>query len=138
MTEEVRTVLGFDYGLRRIGVAVGQTITSTARPLPGLAARDGIPNWIEIETLLGEWRPQRIIVGLPCHMDGNPHEITRLASKFGRRLHGRFGVQVEYIDERLTSVEAESRIEKQDKGKKPSVDSVAAVIILEDWLRQQG
>lgn len=138
MTAEVQTVLGFDFGLRRIGVAVGQSLTATARPLSVLRARDGIPDWAELEKLLNEWKPAVCVVGLPCNMDGSPHEVTRLAQKFGRRLHGRFGYPIDFVDERLSSIEAESRIQTRESGKKPSVDSVAAVIILEDWFRQQG
>src|SRR5690606_23149449 len=82
------TVLGFDYGTQRIGVAVGQTITHTATPLAALHARDGVPNWDHIATLISEWRPARLVVGLPLNMDGSESEMCVRAKKFANRLHG--------------------------------------------------
>ncbi|MDZ7686701.1 MAG: Holliday junction resolvase RuvX [Gammaproteobacteria bacterium] len=123
------TVMGFDFGMSRIGVAVGQTVTGTASPLTVLEARDGIPDWQQIELLLREWRPSTIVVGLPLNMDGTDSDMSALAEKFGRRLHGRFGVDVEMMDERLSSREARERL-----GDDKLLDAVAASIILETWL----
>ena len=86
-----RSIMGFDYGTKSIGVAIGQELTGTAQPLRSLKANDGIPNWDEIEKLLKEWQPDLLIVGLPLNMDGTDQEITLRARKFGNRLHGRFG-----------------------------------------------
>ncbi|MEL0223918.1 MAG: Holliday junction resolvase RuvX, partial [Gammaproteobacteria bacterium] len=86
--------IGFDYGLARIGVATGQTLTQTASPLTALPAKDGTPQWEEIEKLLAEWKPDVVVVGLPLHEDGTMSDMAERAKKFGQRIHGRFGVQV--------------------------------------------
>ena len=80
-----RTLLGFDYGLKNIGVAVGQDLTQTANPLTVIKARDGIPNWDDIEALITEWQPKLLIVGLPLNMDGTEQQMTTAARKFGNR-----------------------------------------------------
>lgn len=133
-------VIGFDFGLARIGVAVGQTITQTANPLDTLKAKDGKPDWQKVEQLLTQWQPFRVIVGEPLNMDGSEQEITKRARKFANQLHGRFGVQVELLDERLTSVAAREEIFADGgyrKLKKSQIDSIAAALILESWLTSQ-
>lgn len=130
------TLLAFDFGTKSIGVAIGQQLTGTARPLTALKAQDGIPDWNKIEALLKEWQPDRVVVGLPLNMDGTEQPLTARARKFANRLHGRFGVQVDLHDERLSTVEA--RAELFERGgfralSKGSVDSLSAVIILESW-----
>ena len=130
------TMLSFDFGTKSIGVAIGQQLTGTARPLTALKANDGIPDWNKIEALLKEWQPDRVVVGLPLNMDGSEQPLTVRARKFANRLHGRFGVQIELHDERLSTVEA--RAELFERGgfralSKGSVDSLSAVIILESW-----
>lgn len=130
------TLLAFDFGTKSIGVAVGQQLTGTARPLAALKAQDGIPDWNKIEALLKEWLPDRVVVGLPLNMDGTEQPLTARARKFANRLHGRFGVQVDLQDERLSTVEA--RADLFERGgfralNKGSVDSLSAVIILESW-----
>lgn len=130
------TLLGFDFGTKSIGVAVGQQLTGTARALTALKAQDGTPDWKLIEKLLKEWQPDYVVVGLPLNMDGTEQEITARARKFANRLHGRFGVRVELQDERLSTVEA--RADLFERGgfralQKGQVDSQSAVIILEDW-----
>ncbi|QHM72352.1 Holliday junction resolvase RuvX [Mixta intestinalis] len=130
------TLLAFDFGTKSIGVAVGQQLTGTARPLTALKAQDGIPNWEQIERLLQEWQPERVIVGLPLNMDGSEQPLTARARKFANRLHGRFGVQVVLHDERLSTVEARADLFARGGYKaltKGSVDSLSAVIILESW-----
>jgi len=130
------TLLGFDFGTKSIGVAVGQQLTGTARALTALKAQDGIPDWNLIGKLLKEWQPDYVVVGLPLNMDGTEQPLTERARKFANRLHGRFGVRVEMQDERLSTVEA--RADLFERGgfralQKGQVDSQSAVIILEDW-----
>ncbi|PHM63372.1 Holliday junction resolvase RuvX [Xenorhabdus ishibashii] len=135
-----RTIIAFDFGTRSIGAAIGQEITGTARALSSFKANEGSPNWELIEKLLKEWQPDLVIVGLPLNMDGTEQPVTAQARKFANRIHGRFGVQVELHDERLTTVEARSHLfdhggyKALNKGK---VDSTSAVIILESWFEQQ-
>lgn len=131
-----QTLLSFDFGTKSIGVAIGQQLTGTARPLAALKANDGVPDWNKIEALLKEWQPDRVVVGLPLNMDGSEQPLTARARKFANRLHGRLGVQVDLHDERLSTVEA--RAELFERGgfralSKGSVDSLSAVIILESW-----
>lgn len=133
----VSTLIAFDYGTKNIGVATGQTITHSARELPSVKARDGIPNWDNIEKLLDDWKPDLVIVGLPLNMDDSESELAIRARKFANRLQGRFGVKVEMVDERLTSFEAKGEV--MSKGgsrdyKNNPVDSIAARLILESWL----
>jgi putative Holliday junction resolvase len=135
-----RSIMGFDYGTKSIGVAIGQELTGTASPLRALKANDGIPNWDEIDKLLKEWQPDLLVVGLPLNMDGSEQEITVRARKFGNRLHGRFGKVVEFKDERLTTTDARALLFEQggykalDKG---SVDGVSAQLIVEAWMEAQ-
>ena len=130
------TLLSFDFGTKSIGVAVGQQLTGTARPLTAIKAQDGVPDWNIIEKLLKEWQPNLVIVGLPLNMDGTEQPLTARARKFANRLHGRFGVQVELHDERLSTVEARADLFARGGFRalnKGSVDSLSAVIILESW-----
>lgn len=130
-------LLAFDYGLKHIGVASGQTLIGTATPLPALKARDGIPDWGQLEQLLSDWAPDKVVVGLPLNMDGSESELSTRARKFANRLHGRFGVSVALVDERLSSFEAKGEVMarggSRDYGKNP-IDSLAARIILETYL----
>jgi putative Holliday junction resolvase len=91
-----KTVLGFDFGLKYIGVAVGQQLTHTANSLTVIKARDGIPNWDDIQKLIDQWQPQLVVVGLPLNMDGTEQEMTAAARRFGNRVNGRFNVTVEW------------------------------------------
>ncbi len=130
------TVLGFDYGLKRIGVASGQSVTGTASPLPEISARDGVPDWQVVGKLLAEWQPAVVLVGEPANMDGTDSDMAKRARKFANRIHGRFGVPIAMVDERLTSFEAKQMI-KERYGAKDfgvwAVDSIAAVLIVEHW-----
>ena len=133
-------ILAFDFGLARIGVAVGQQITQTATPLNTLKAKDGIPNWELLENLIQEWQPKLLLVGEPFNMDQTDQEITLRARRFANRLHGRYGLAVEMFDERLTSASARDEIFEQGgykKLKKTQIDSVAAALILESWFANQ-
>ncbi|MGX5172826.1 Holliday junction resolvase RuvX [Aliikangiella sp. IMCC44653] len=134
-------VIAFDFGLARIGVAVGQSITQTATPLETLKAADGKPSWELVEQLLKQWQPQLVIVGEPFNMDGTEQEITRRARKFANQIHGRFGVQIKMVDERLSSAAAREEIFEFGgfkKLKKSQIDSVAAALILESWFLSQN
>lgn len=129
--------MAFDYGLRQIGVATGNCLLGTTTALPILRAKDGIPDWQLLENLVKEWRPDLLIVGDPLHMDGSNSELGERAAKFARRLHGRLGLEVVMVDERLSSYEAkqESR-ERGHRGdfKRQPIDSLAAELILRTWL----
>ena len=133
-----QVLLGFDFGTRRIGVAVGQQLTGVATPLVTLKNRDGAPDWEAIGRLLAEWQPTALVVGRPLNMDGSEQEMTRLARRFGNRLAGRYNLPVYTMDERLTSYEAEQRLGNRENlySMKSDVDSMAAQIILQAWLDQ--
>lgn len=135
-----RTLLGFDFGMKNIGIAVGQELTATANPLTAIKARDGIPDWSQIEKLLKEWQPDLLIVGLPLNMDGTEQEMTAAAKRFGNRLNGRFNIPVEWQDERLTTYEALDQMgirSKMDSRQRSDVDKLSAQLILQSWLNQQ-
>ena len=121
-----RTILAFDFGLKRIGVAVGEPELGTAHPLPAIA------QFSQIQQLINEWQPARLVVGLPTSVQGEAHAMTRQAEDFARRLERRFRLPVARVDERFTSVEAHSKL----RGTRPSkkqIDSVAAQLILEQY-----
>ena len=135
-----RSLMGFDFGTRSIGIATGQEVTGTASPLTSIKANDGIPDWDQIEKILKEWQPDLLIVGLPLNMDGTEQEMTQRAKKFGQRLHGRFGFQVEFKDERLTTTDAKARLFERGGYRalgKSEVDAVSAQLILESWMEEQ-
>ncbi|RRQ22193.1 Holliday junction resolvase RuvX [Thiohalobacter thiocyanaticus] len=125
-----RTLLGFDHGKKKIGVAVGQTVTGTARALQSLSARDGQPDWDRVAALLAEWRPDALVVGRPLYLTGDVSATTAAAERFARRLHGRFGLPVHLMDERLSSQAAR----RLGDGKDTDIDAQSARIILQDWL----
>jgi len=133
----MNTVLGFDYGRSRIGVAVGQSVTGIASPLETIKADQGKPDWQAVQRLLDTWQPNLFVVGMPKNMDGTEHQLTATITRFGNQLHGRYGLPVHYVDERLSSREAERSITpgraKKDKG---VIDRVAAQLILQTWLDQ--
>ncbi|OOF35841.1 Holliday junction resolvase RuvX [Rodentibacter heidelbergensis] len=134
------TALAFDFGMKSIGCAVGQSITGTAQALPAFKAQDGIPNWDAIEKCLKEWKPDMVVVGLPLNMDGTEQELTLKAKKFANRLTGRFGVKVALQDERLTTTEARSEIFERGGFKalkKGKIDGISACLILESWFETQ-
>ncbi len=134
-----QSLLGFDFGTKRMGVATGQRITGTGAPLSPVPARDGIPDWDRIDALLKEWQPQALVVGLPLNMDDTESELSHLARKFARRLHARYRLPVFMQDERLSSRAAReelSAVFDRRRGKLPSLDSTAAVLILEAWMAE--
>ena len=145
MSASQRTLLGFDFGTRRIGIALGQELTGSARPLTTLESPDGGPDWAGITALIDEWRAEALVVGIPVHMDGSEHEVTRLASRFSNRLRGRYNLPVYTVDERLSSVQAEQRLAghldfstaRARADSRAAIDAMAAQIILQNWLDQQ-
>ncbi len=139
-----RTVLSFDYGLRRIGVAVGNTLTGTAEALATVAARDGVPDWGALDQLVADWRPAAIVAGVPYNMAGKDAGLATAALRFADLLGGRYGIEVHRVDERLTSREAEDDLrERRRSGAKArrvrrgDVDREAARLLLLQWLRAQ-
>ncbi len=134
------TVIAFDFGEKRIGVAVADLAVGIAHPLETLHAEDNKTRFAAIAALIAEWKPAQLIVGEPHHADGGAHEIARLARRFAQRLEGRFGLPVALVDETLSSATAESRLREQGvHGSKlrASLDAAAAGEILETWLDLQ-
>ena len=137
-----RTVLSFDFGLRRIGVAVGNTLTGTAEALATVAADDGLPDWRAVDRLVADWRPAAIVAGVPYNMAGRDARLTTAALRFADELVGRYGIEVHRVDERLTSREAEDDLrERRRSGAKTKrvrrgdIDREAARLLLLQWLR---
>jgi putative Holliday junction resolvase len=139
-----RSVLAFDFGLQRVGVAVGEPETGTAHPLPALVAQTQPGRFTAIERLVREWKPALLVVGRPLGEDGAAHEMTRRAERFARQLNGRFRLEVRLVDERYSSVEVESRVRaaygarkavKLARGK--ALDSQAAQLILEQFFNDK-
>lgn len=133
------TVLGFDYGEQRIGIAVGQTISDSATPLTTLSAVKQKPDWAQIEKIIHEWKPDLLIVGIPYYLDGSSSEMTRKAERFGRQLEGRFNIPVRTVNETLSSFEAEQELQKKVKisqHNKQEIDKMSAAIIVQSWLEQ--
>jgi len=135
-----RTVLGFDFGKKFIGVASGQEMTGSATPLGSIKAKDGIPNQDQLSKFFKEWQPDLIIVGLPLNMDGTTQQLTFDAKKFGNRLANQFKVPVEFQDERLTTADAKEQL--FSKGgyrnlKKDNIDAESARLIIESFFEAQ-
>ena len=130
-TREINTLLCFDFGTKRIGVAVGQSVTQTATPLQTVKNKNSRPDWDHIKQLINEWQPDALVVGIPLNMMDEVQEMTVASEKFMRQLHGRFHLPVYGVDERLSSFEA-----KQRTGKTTDLDPVAAQAILETWFAE--
>jgi len=122
----IDTVLGFDFGVKRIGVAIGNTLIRQAQPLQVIAAVDNASRFDAIGALIAQWTPNRIVVGLPRHPDGAPHEMTARCQRFANQLHGRFGLPVELVDERYSSAVITAK-----RGE--VIDDRAAAIILQQY-----
>ncbi|WWP00828.1 MAG: Holliday junction resolvase RuvX [Candidatus Dasytiphilus stammeri] len=128
------TILAFDFGTKSIGVAIGQTITQTANPLPAVQTRFGNPDWLKIKALISEWHPDKIIVGLPINMDGSEQSVTKSTRIFAHGISKRFNIATQLHDERMTTIEARDILFKLGGFralKKIYIDSMAAVLILE-------
>ena len=130
------TLIGFDFGPRKIGVAIGQTITATAAPLTTLRSHDDRPDWPRIEALIREWQPEAAVVGLPCNMDDTETVIAPLARRFARQIQGRFGLPVHLVDERLTTLAARQILGRKATSREV-VDAMAAKLLLETWLSER-
>jgi putative Holliday junction resolvase len=132
-TDSVSIVLGFDYGTKRIGVAVGNSLTGSAQALEVISNSSSEQVWHQIAYLIQEWQPDFLVVGLPLHPDGTEHAMTAKAKRFGRQLEGRFTKNVHYVDERYSSVLLE-----QDPQYQGAIDSHSAAMLVEQFLREQG
>jgi len=138
------TVLAFDFGLQRIGVAAGEPELGTAHPLPALAAQSSPGRLTAIGRLVKQWNPAQLVVGRPLDEDGSPHQMTRRAERFARQLNGRFRLPVALVDERYSSVEVESRVRAAYGSRKAAelargkaLDSHAAQLVLEQYFNDR-
>ena len=136
--------LVFDFGTRKIGVASANRTASAVTSLATLAASDGVPDWHDIETLIGDWRPDVLVIGMPRNTDGSDSAMTARAREFGRQLAGHSGLPVEEIDERYTSTEAEDVLREQRRDgsrrrrvRPEDIDRMAARLMAESWIRGQ-
>ena len=130
------TLIGFDFGTSKIGIAVGQTVTGSATPLQTLPWRQGKPDWDGISRLIQTWQPQAFVVGIPYDKDGKEEDWTPRIHRFARQLEGRYHLPVHKVDEHLTSMEARSQLGLKP-GSREIVDAMAAKLILETWLSEQ-
>lgn len=136
------TVVGFDYGKARIGVAVANTLTGIATPQTTIQAKDGVPDWQAITRCLQEWKPARLVVGMPQKLDGSESAMQATIERFIRQLQGRYTLPVDVVSEQLSSLEAEQRLKqarqagRKRKVRKEEIDQVAAAIILESWMQE--
>jgi putative Holliday junction resolvase len=134
-------VLAFDFGEKRIGVAVGDMELGIAHPLQTISGESNESRFAAIGDIIAEWKPARLVVGLPFYLDGTEHELTRLCRKFARRLEGRFGVPTVMVDERLTSAEASQSLNEigiRGRSQKAVLDQVAAQCILQSYFDSQA
>ena len=129
--------MAFDFGLKNIGIAIGQEITRTASTFYSLKATEGKPKWAELDRIIIDWKPGLFVVGDPFNMDGTRSKIQDLSDRFSDSLNKRYDIKIEKLDERLTSREAKERLESLPIGTKDSSNkhSISAQIILEDWFR---
>lgn len=127
------TIMAFDFGTRRIGVAVGNTLTKAGQPLRIIEESSEDVRFKAIQTLIQDWQPNRLVVGLPCHPDGTEHEMSAKARRFGNQLHGRFQLPVEWVDERYTSAVLEGDPDMRD-----NLDAESAALILEQYFLEKN
>ena len=133
-------VLGFDFGTKHIGIAVGQTITKTARPLQTIRAHQGTPDWVSLTKIIAAWQPAACVVGIPLNMDGTDQPLSLQAKTFADALHARYTIPVYMIDERLTTRMAREHLFLHGGYKalqEQPIDSIAAQLILQAWLAEQ-
>jgi putative Holliday junction resolvase len=142
MKEIISVILGFDFGMKYIGVATGQTITKTATPVTCIRAIDGIPDWQEIEQLIKTWQPTELIVGIPLNMDDSSQLLTHCATKFANRLKHKFKLPVHMVDERLSTWEAKHRLTTNIKNptskQLAQINATSAAILIEQWFTEQA
>ena len=138
------TVIAFDFGLKRTGVAVGNTLTGSASPERTLQSHNEQPNWEAITALFEEWRPEQLVVGMPIELDGSENPLKKRIDRFCNQLNGRYNLPVDQENEQFTSIEAAERLKqlrqsgRKRKIEKEDIDKVAASIILESWMEKQG
>jgi len=137
-----RHLLGFDFGTKRIGVAIAQEVTRTANPLTTITAVQHKPDWESISKIIKEWQPDLLVIGLPLHMDGTEQPMTQAARRFSNQLNGRYQIPIALMDERLSSNEAESIIIEQSGSRslfqdKAQIDMISAQLILQSWMASQ-
>jgi len=140
MESKAITAIAFDFGTRRIGLAVGNSITGSSQALAPITADNDNARFSLIEAQIQEWAPDQLVVGLPCHPDGVEHAMTAKARRFGNQLHGRFGLPVAWVDERYTSaiLEHDPDFQRQQATKKAtSLDSESARLILEQYFLER-
>lgn len=133
-------IMAFDFGMKRIGVAIGQTVTQSAQPLQTIPAKAGIPDWPLLDKLIKKWLPDLLLVGIPLNMDGTPQPITESATLFAESLHARYDLPIEKMDERLTTKDARERLFQQGGYKALQsgiVDQIAAQLILQNWFAEK-
>ena len=132
------TIMAFDFGTQKMGMAVGQSLIESANPLPLFPMKDGIPNWNELLKIVKNHQPSLFLVGLPLNMDDSESELSTRARKFARRLRHQTNIETLMVDERLTTREARDELDHyqaQGRGKKLSADSIAAALLIESWYR---
>ena len=138
------TILAFDFGLKRTGVAVGNTLTGSATPECTLQSKDEKPDWDGITRLIEAWKPEKVVVGMPTELDGGENTLTKRVERFCNQINGRYNLPVEQENEQFSSVEAAERLKelrqsgRKQKIKKEELDKIAASIILERWMQSNG
>lgn len=138
------TVIAFDFGLKRTGVAVGNTLTGSASPESTLVSQNEQPDWQSITRLFNEWKPDQLVVGMPTELDGSESPLAQRINRFCNQLNGRYNLPVDQENEQFTSIEAAARLKqlrqtgRKKRVSKEEVDKIAASIILENWMQKQG
>ena len=141
MTAQLKILMAFDFGKKRIGMAIGQTVTQSARPLTTLSAKDGTPDWQTLDALMKKWRPDACVVGIPLNMDGTEQPLTHIARAFANALKDQYNLPVYEMDERLTTKDARERLFAEGGYKalqEGQVDQVAAQLILQNWFAEHN
>ncbi len=140
----ITTVIAFDFGLKRTGVAVGNTLTGSASPECTLFSPNESPNWQSISSLFETWKPTQLVVGMPTELDGGENPLKKRIDRFCNQLNGRYNLPVDQENEQFTSIEAAERLKllrqsgRKQKITKDEVDKIAASIILESWMENKG
>ena len=138
-TTQAQTIMAFDFGTQKMGMAVGQALIESATPLALFPMKDGIPQWENLLKQIKHNQPQLFLVGLPLNMDDSESELSTRARKFARRLRHQSNINTLMVDERLTTREARDELDHyqaQGRGKKLAADSLAAALLIESWYRE--
>ena len=138
-TTQAQTIIAFDFGTQKMGMAVGQALIESATPLALFPMKDGIPQWENLLKIIKQHQPQLFLVGLPLNMDDSESELSTRARKFARRLRHQSNINTLMVDERLTTREARDELDHyqaQGRGKKLAADSLAAALLIESWYRE--